>query len=543
MKYLYGNMPYSDMGNYSFETFLDYALHGVTLWEESQEVRELSEEMYLNYVLYHRINEEEITPCRSFFCAQLKNRLQGMSSREAALEVNYWCAQEATYQSTDDRTLSPMTVYRRGNGRCGEESTFTVSALRSVGIPARQVYVPKWSHCDDNHAWVEVWCDGKWGFMGACEPEPILNKGWFTNASSRAMMVNSRWFDSLKPTEEIIGQSGMVTMVNQLQRYAKAEEIIISVKDIDGQPVQGANVVFEILNYSEFSQIAETATDEHGIARLTTGLGSICIRVRKEEKYAERMMNTKGEKECDIVLEVSPVKESWQPFDMIAPKDAPVNTNMPTKEQRKEGNVKEAKATQKRRTKVETSVWKEREDFLNKEKSYGPLRKGMLRVLTEKDQTDCICSVLEEHLQYALAYQKNMDQELFVRYVLNPRIADEVLTKYRESIEGAFTEEQKQIFRQQPKRIWEYIKENIHACKEKERDSLITVPAALLKLRVGSERSQKVLFVAIARTLGIPARLHFADGEMEYFTKGEFHRISQAAIKNCTLVLEKEGVD
>ena len=69
---------------------------------------------------------------------------------------------------------------------CGEESVFLVNALRSVGIPARQVYVPRWSHCDDNHAWVELWCDGKWYFTGACEPLMILNKGWFTNASSRA---------------------------------------------------------------------------------------------------------------------------------------------------------------------------------------------------------------------------------------------------------------------------------------------------------------------------------------------------------------------
>ena len=65
-----------------------------------------------------------------------RERTEGMSFREAALEVNYWCAQEATYHCTDDRTLSALAVYRRGNGRCGEESVFTVNALRSVGVPA-----------------------------------------------------------------------------------------------------------------------------------------------------------------------------------------------------------------------------------------------------------------------------------------------------------------------------------------------------------------------------------------------------------------------
>ena len=26
-------------------------------------------------------------------------------------------------------------------------------------------------------------------FLGACEPEEVLDKGWFTNASSRALLV------------------------------------------------------------------------------------------------------------------------------------------------------------------------------------------------------------------------------------------------------------------------------------------------------------------------------------------------------------------
>ena len=127
---------------------------------ENSGVAELPEEIFLNYVLFHRVNEEEIAPCRTFFRREIGERAEGMSLREAALEVNYWCAQEATYHCTDDRTLSALAVYRRGNGRCGEESVFTVNALRSVGVPARQVYAPKWSHCDDNHAWVEIWCDG-----------------------------------------------------------------------------------------------------------------------------------------------------------------------------------------------------------------------------------------------------------------------------------------------------------------------------------------------------------------------------------------------
>ena len=80
--------------------------------------------------------------------------------KDAILEVNHWCHERVTYEPSDARTSSPLQSIRTGRGRCGEESTFTVAALRSIGIPARQVYTPRWAHTDDNHAWVEAWADG-----------------------------------------------------------------------------------------------------------------------------------------------------------------------------------------------------------------------------------------------------------------------------------------------------------------------------------------------------------------------------------------------
>ena len=88
--------------------------------------------------------------------------------------------------------------YARHTGRCGEESTLLVAALRSVGIPARQVYTPRWAHTDDNHAWVEAWADGKWYFLGACEPEPVLNLGWFNAPASRGMLMHTKVSDVMK---------------------------------------------------------------------------------------------------------------------------------------------------------------------------------------------------------------------------------------------------------------------------------------------------------------------------------------------------------
>ena len=98
-----------------------------------------------------------------------------MSMKDAILEENHRCHERVTYQPSDARTSAPLATIRSAYGRCGEESTFTVAALRAIGIPARQVYTPRWAHTDDNHAWVEAWADGKWYFLGAYEPEAVFN--------------------------------------------------------------------------------------------------------------------------------------------------------------------------------------------------------------------------------------------------------------------------------------------------------------------------------------------------------------------------------
>lgn len=556
LKYLYMTMPCSDMGNYSFEIFLDYAKNSVWIWHESEGVKLLPEDIYLNYVLYHRVNEEEIAPCRTLFAEEIskfmeengnETLLSGFNRKKTAIEVNYWCAQEATYHCTDDRTLSALTVYRRGNGRCGEESVFTVNAMRSIGIPSRQVYAPKWSHCDDNHAWVEIWNDGEWYFLGACEPLPILNKGWFTNASSRAMMVHSRWFDQAESGEEKIGTDGMVTMLNELSRYAAVTEFSVKVEDEEGRPVSGAEVSFQVLNYAEFSPVAEGVTGEDGTCSFTTGLGSLAVQISRDGQCECVFADTREQKQIRVIFgKNAGQKDVWEAVDMIAPVDTPVNTDMPTAEQTAEGNIRLEKAAARRTAKTEAWVNPECEKFLQgcfteentEDEEEGLLREELLNVLTEKDRTDCRAEVLEEHLRFAMPYEEELEHSVFVNYVLNPRIDDEVLMKYREVIENTFSEEEKLCFRENPASIWTEVDKRINSIPERERASVITTPAGCLKTEVGSILSKKILFVAIARTLGIPARLNPEDRSMEYRKDGRFIPVLPEAEKNCHIVLK-----
>ena len=122
--------------------------------------KDIPHDIFFDFVLPYRVNDEDFAPCADIFYDELYPMVRDKSMSVAAKEVNYWCLSKATYRSSDDRTKNALATVNIGHGRCGEESVLCVSALRAVGIPARQVYSPYWLHCDDNHAWVEVFTGG-----------------------------------------------------------------------------------------------------------------------------------------------------------------------------------------------------------------------------------------------------------------------------------------------------------------------------------------------------------------------------------------------
>ena len=134
---------------------------------------------------------------------------------------------------------------------------FAVAALRAVCIPARQVYTPRWAHTDDNHAWVEVWIDGKWHFLGACEPEPELDVAWFNAPASRGMLMNANALGCYDGPEEVLDAGRLYTQINVTENYTLTDTARVRVIDIHSNPVSGATVMFMLYNYGEFFPIAK----------------------------------------------------------------------------------------------------------------------------------------------------------------------------------------------------------------------------------------------------------------------------------------------
>ena len=82
IKWIYANSPLSDLANYDFEIFQSCAEHGVFLRENSPFAKDLPEDIFLNYVLHVRVNEEELCDCRKFFYGLLADRVNSLSMHD-----------------------------------------------------------------------------------------------------------------------------------------------------------------------------------------------------------------------------------------------------------------------------------------------------------------------------------------------------------------------------------------------------------------------------------------------------------------------------
>lgn len=548
----YGTLPASDTASVPLDVMLGYVRHGLFLRQNSPYAREIPEDYFLHFVFYPRVNSENLVDCRRFFYEKLASRIQGLPQTEAVLEVNRWCAEQVTYQASNERTESPVTAYYSGIGRCGEESTFLVTALRSVGIPARQIYVPFWAHCDDNHAWVEVYAGGKWNFMGACEPEPILNRGWFTDASSRAPMAcYRRFFDftgAAMAAESCVSREGTCSLYNVTDHYAPVSRLTVSVKTPEGTPAAGVQVVLSVVNMAAFWPVAQLTTDEKGLCSADVGRVTLHAEVWTKDGCAADNITVSAD--CCLELTVQPEPERKEPlyFDCYAPPATPVNRTVLTPEQQRENDGVLARCADLRTRRIQGYYLPEYDNLPeswqnilhlaagNAAEIYRlyrqaapqerPMYLAMLEAMESKDYRDTPAELLREHLHQAMAFR---DQPHFVEEILCPRLQHEMLECWRAPVEAAFTPAQKAEFVRDPQTLMAYLNDHFTDGGLRYYSTLSVQPTTSLKLGHTDAKGRRLLFAAVLRTLGVPARINPTDGGAEYFRDGVYHCVCGGA--------------
>ncbi|PKQ69539.1 hypothetical protein BZG01_01020 [Labilibaculum manganireducens] len=556
LQFLYAYMPLCDLADYNGDFFLKQVRSSFEARESFEWGKKVPDELFRHFVLPYRVNNENLDSARWVFLKELKPRLKGMSMKEAVLEVNHWCHEKVNYAPTDIRTSGPLSIVRTSWGRCGEESTFTVTALRSVGIPARQVYTPRWAHSDDNHAWVEVWTDGKWSYLGACEPEPDLNMGWFTEPARRAMLVHTKVFGDFEGDYEVVKRSDNFTEINVVENYADVKKIYVQVVDQSGNSVENARVDFGLYNYAEFYPIASKNTDSDGISFLTTGLGDLLIWAGKEGEYAGRKISVKqtdtlclelgrgfyGEQITDLNM-VPPVEQDPYSVDESKKKQNDIRLSYEDSIRMQYrttfiDSITACKLADKKsldagmiwnRFKKSQGNWKEIRKFIESiSEGNGAIAVELLNLIADKDLRDTRSEILEDHLSNTIGKYKLEDyssKELYLKYVLNPRISNEWLIAYRgylqNAFEGKFTGNRAERIEQ----IKQWILKEIQITEEENYYNLPITPKGVYELRISNAESRDVFFVALCRSLGIPSRLEPAEKTPQYFDGKEWLNI------------------
>jgi len=542
LTFLYAYMPLGDITDYSGEFFLENIDYTLKAKEEMPWGKLIPEREFRHFVLPIRVNNENLDNSRKVFYEELKDRVKNLSLHDAVLEVNHWCHEKVVYTPSDARTSSPLASVKTAYGRCGEESTFTVAALRSVGIPARQVYTPRWAHTDDNHAWVEAWVDGKWYFLGACEPEPVLNLGWFNAPASRGMLMHTKVFGRYNGPEEIMHQNPNYTEINIIGNYAPFAGANVKIVDAAGQPVEGAKVEFKVYNYAEFYTVATKKSDSEGQTFLSAGKGDMLVWASKDGQFGYGKVSYGVDNEVVIALDKKAGEAYSIEMDIMPP---PEGFNMPevTPEQREENNRRFAVEDSIRNAYVATFMtdasarefakkYQLDEDavakilvasrgnydvitnFLARLRSE-KLKAGgidMLQRISAKDLRDVSLDVLIDHMQ-SHVYKENMDY--FRRFIRNPRVANEMLTPYKAFFEKAIPEEDKAAFKADWSKLATWVSENIRLDENCNLGGSPISPAGVWKARVADAHSRDIFFVSMARSLGIPSRIDEVTGKVQ----------------------------
>lgn len=543
LEFLYAYMPLADLTDYSTGYYLQNVRASFTARNEMG--WNVPEREFRHFVLPIRANNENLDTSRVVFYRELKPRIEGMSMQDAILEVNHWCHEKLTYKPSDARTLSPLSSVVSSLGRCGEESTFTVAALRAVGIPARQVYTPRWAHTDDNHAWVEAWADGKWYFLGACEPEPVLDLGWFNSPASRGLLMHTRVFGSYDGPEEKVMIGPNFTEINLIDNYAKTARVDFTVVDENGSPVDSALVDFKIYNYAEFYPALSKYTDAKGRTFLTAGMGDMMAWASKNGRFGYSKVSFG--KDTEVTITISD-QHTFDPQSMmIVPPPETANIPDVTPEQRAENDRRFAREDSIRKAYMATFVQPDGTE------------KGRLLALSAGNHR-VIAKFLEDHPdERALALLKSLSNKDLIdvtreilddsynapETILCPRVENEFLSAYKSFFARSFGTglQKEELLR--PANLIKWVNDSITMLRDPKAWSIPMSPAGVYQARMADARSRNIFFVALARTLGLDARKDPVTGKIQYKDAGQwvdvdFEASSQVVAPTGTLVLNYE---
>ncbi len=281
---------------------------------------DIPDDIWRMYVLYPRLSQEPLEDYRPYFFEVLYPILDTCSDFISAVNtLHSWATETVKFKPTQRRDQGPFETLKSGYGRCEELMIFNASACRTVGIPVREAFAPYWSFTDNNHAWTEVFIDGKWQYIGV-SGNTTINNSWFSKHTTRTILICALAPGEIENPNKLRNIYG-ASLINSTSNYAQTIKTRITVLS-DNIPVDSAYVSFAVFNWGAFRQILGLYTDSEGIIEVELGLTSVLIGAEKDNKAACLIIHPNLEEEqsftlhlkdsldfdCDIQIFVPPLR-------------------------------------------------------------------------------------------------------------------------------------------------------------------------------------------------------------------------------------------
>jgi hypothetical protein len=277
LRFIVANLPLADLGCITSAELANNVELALDAWRGLPFEPFYDGATWAHYVLPHRVSQEPLEPWRSEFHSQLAPLVAECATPEEAWRVVFdWCGQRAGFKQTQRRDQGPLTTIKGGYGRCEELMALQICALRSVGLPARNVSVPWWSHQDNNHAWTEVLHpDGRWGLPW---------HSWEQDAARQAAVVVGMCYGLPEDSVEDVLAKGVEPgarwcQMNSITNYRTPARLrldfsqAIMPTDGDAPPPEGWQLSVYVWNYGALRRVCRTAIEPDGSCALSLGAG------------------------------------------------------------------------------------------------------------------------------------------------------------------------------------------------------------------------------------------------------------------------------
>lgn len=384
--------------------------------------------------------------------------------------------------------------------------------------------------------------NGRWQYLGACEPEPVLNMGWFDAPVLRAMMVYTKAFGKYMGEENVIDSQNKYATLNSLHNYAPTKDIWVKI-----QGEEETHIEFGLYNYAEFFPIKSQDIKAGAFAHIKTGLGDIRVFAsNKSGHFAIKKINVSDVDTVFIELDKRVGNEFNMSFENVPPVEKKpasvdaVGTQANKKRLSEEDQIRSdfiSSFYDRERLKVlakeiglnADTLWpymKEARGNYSEIELF--LKKGvqvnkqnlipLLQVIAKKDLHDVSADVLLDHLKWFKIFNGiECDHRLVNKYILNPRIYLEGLSPYRAFLQKAFDQITKDDVSKAVKEVVVWINGHIMVDESSNYYKVNISPQGVFNMKTCDSFSRKLFFIATLRSLGIPARLEPATHEAQYF--------------------------